>query len=63
MRSARLTTRMRFSVCLSLVLLSGFLVPEHSSVFRMPGGDALLPLLPRQIVLIHDSEMDQQKKI
>jgi hypothetical protein len=44
-------------VCLSLVLLSGFL-PEHSSVFRMPGGDALLPLLPRQIVLIHDSEME-----
>ena len=26
-------------------------------MFRMPGGDALLPLLPRQIVLIHDSEM------
>lgn len=57
MRSARLTTRMRFSVCLSLVLLSGFL-PEHSSVFRMPGKDAHIPLLPCQIVLIHDSEME-----
>ena len=38
------------------VLTTAVRLPEHSSVFRVPGGDALVPLLPRRIVLIHDSE-------